>query len=338
MSAAKTLFHPFEAGLLEVPSRNAPALFLGAEPGFRLPDGLAADIRCVQGFRPDFLALQRAGHAVKPQPEGESHDLALVLLGRHRGRNELFVADAIERTRQGGLVVVAGGKEDGAASLRLRVAKLLPLDGHAPKHHGVVFWFRVGTGSAEAAIRLRADNPAVVVDGRFETAPGMFSHDRVDAASRLLARNLPADVAGDVADFGAGWGFLAVSVAERFPAVRRVDLYEADFESAAAARSNIARLTPRIDSQTVWADLETEPPARRYDLIVMNPPFHRGRAAEPAIGQAMIAASHAALRPRGRLAMVANRQLPYEATLAARFSSVAEVARDTAFKVFLARR
>ena len=40
----KTLFHPFETGDLPVPSKGTRVLFLGAEPGFRLPAGFAADL------------------------------------------------------------------------------------------------------------------------------------------------------------------------------------------------------------------------------------------------------------------------------------------------------
>ncbi len=40
----------------------------------------------------------------------------------------------------------------------------------------------------------------------------------------------------------------------------------------------------------------------------------------------------------GRLVLVANRQLPYEAVLQAGFSSWSEIARDGSFKVLLARR
>ena len=77
---------------------------------------------------------------------------------------------------------------------------------------------------------------------------------------------------------------------------------------------------------------------RKYDLIVMNPPFHQGRAAEPAIGQAMIGAASSALRPGGRLFMVQNRGLPYEQTLKADFSGVSEVRRDGAFRIIMAQR
>jgi 16S rRNA (guanine1207-N2)-methyltransferase len=93
--ALRTLFHPFEAGLLEPPGRRA--LFLGARAGFRLPRSMDLDLLAVQGFRPDVLALEKAGIAVKPRAEGSDYDLALVLLGRHRGQNEAWLREAFER-------------------------------------------------------------------------------------------------------------------------------------------------------------------------------------------------------------------------------------------------
>ncbi|TIT40906.1 MAG: methyltransferase, partial [Mesorhizobium sp.] len=38
----KTLFHPYEAEALDLPKEGERVLFLGAEPGFRLPGGFAA--------------------------------------------------------------------------------------------------------------------------------------------------------------------------------------------------------------------------------------------------------------------------------------------------------
>jgi 16S rRNA (guanine1207-N2)-methyltransferase len=273
---------------------------------------------------------------VTPRAEGEDYTMALVLAGRHRGQNELRIADALERTKAGGLIVVAGSKDDGIASLRKRLAGLVEIEGALPKYHGLAFWFRRVAEAGEAASALRAANPAVLVDGRFRTAPGMFSHDRVDAGSRLLAENLPADLHGHVADFCAGWGFLAGEVAARFPAVSALDLYEAEFEALEAARSNLAA-APQ-EKEFFWNDLLAEQLERRYDAVVMNPPFHKSRAADPDIGAGMIRAAAKALKPGGRLVMVANRQLPYEAVLKTVFSSWSETARDGGFKVLSARR
>lgn len=329
----KTLFYPFEAEALPLPGKGARVLFLGAEPGFRLPAGFEAALHLVQGFRPHFRALQASGYTVTPRAEGEGYDIALVLAGRHRGQNELRIAEAVERIAPGAPVVVAGSKDDGIDSLRKRIDALAPLEGHLPKHHGVAFWFR--RAGIEAAATLRAGNPDPVVEGGFKTKPGMFSFDRIDAGSKLLAASLPDDLKGNVADFCAGWGYLAAEVLQRSQSLTALDLYEADFEALEAARVNVhGAIEPRF----FWTDLLAEAVERRYDAIVMNPPFHSGRAAEPGIGAGMIRAASKALKPGGRLFMVANRQLPYEQVLSAAFSSHAEIARDGMFKVFSARR
>ncbi|MER9852931.1 MULTISPECIES: class I SAM-dependent methyltransferase [unclassified Mesorhizobium] len=331
----KTLFHPFEAEAVALPVKGERVLFLGAEPGFRLPEGFEATLHLVQGFRPDFRALQASG--VTAQPEGGGFDMALVLAGRHRGLNEVRIADALERVAPGALVVIAGGKDDGIASLRKRVDELVPLEGHLPKYHGIAFWLRRPADLA-AAEELRAANPALLVESRFHTAPGMFSFDRIDTGSKLLVENLPNDLRGNIADFCAGWGYVAAEIAARSPGVQALDLYEADFAALEAAKLNLTGVTQSIARNFFWIDLLKEPVEKRYDAIAMNPPFHRSRAAEPEIGAGMIRAAAKALKPGGRLLMVANRQLPYEPILAAAFSSHAELARDGMFKVLSARR
>ncbi|KQZ94010.1 methyltransferase [Mesorhizobium sp. Root157] len=332
--ALKTLFHPFETDALGAPAKGARALFFGAEPGFRLPDGFDAELHCVQGFRPHYRALQAARQMVTPRAEGEGYAAAFVLAGRYRGQNELWIAEALERVVPGGLILVAGSKDDGIASLRKRIDAVVPLEGSLPKYHGVAFWLRRPPGEGAAA-DLRAANPAMRVEERFNTAPGMFSFEKIDAGSKLLVDNLPADIRGSVADFCCGWGLLAAEVAARSPGISALDLYEAGFEALEAAKTNVeAKWAPRF----FWLDLIGEAVEGRYDWIVMNPPFHQGRAAEPDIGISLIKVAAKALKSGGRLAMVANRQLPYEAVLAASFSSASELARDNCFKVLLARR
>ena len=331
----KTLFHPFACGALDLPAPASRALFLGAPGSFRKPAGFPAAIACVQGFRPDFLALQRAGFAVSPVPEGDGYDVALVLAGRHRGQNEMRLAEALERTSPGGLVLVAGAKDDGIGGLVKRVSGLMAVEGRLPKYHGTVFWLRRPGGVADAVAALRAGNGPTRVVGRFVAARGLFPHDAVDAGSGLLESMLPGDLAGKGADFCAGWGYLAAEIARRSSSVARIDLYDADYESLEAAKANLAGFA---SARFFWHDLAAEPVTERYDAIVMNPPFHRGRAAEPGIGREMIRTAAAALRKGGRLFMVANRELPYEAMLGELFAVWRETAREGGFKTFVATR
>jgi 16S rRNA (guanine1207-N2)-methyltransferase len=71
----------------------------------------------------------------------------------------------------------------------------------------------------------------------------------------------------------------------------------------------------------------------------MNPPFHaQSRADRPDLGRRFIDVSAQALRARGRLLMVANRHLPYEAVLGERFAQVRVLADAGGFKVLEAVR
>ncbi|HEV7253248.1 MAG TPA: class I SAM-dependent methyltransferase [Mesorhizobium sp.] len=330
-----TLFFPFEIGQIAPPDKGTRALFLGAEPGFRLPEGFGAELTVAQASRPHFLALKKAGFAVEPTATGDGYDLALVALGRHRGEGENRIAEAFARLRPEGVLVAAGAKNEGADGFRRRMAAILPLDGSLSKHHGVAFWLRRREILPEELFPQPRSRDGELAE--LATAPGMFSRDRVDPGSRLLVENLPRDLGGAIADFGAGWGFLSLEMLKR-PAITGIDLYEADWASLEAARANIAAQGGEGRTRFFWRDLLSEPVERAYDAVVMNPPFHRGRAAEPAIGAGFIRAAARALKPRGRLFLVANRGLPYEATLQEMFSESRELTRDAAYKILAARK
>jgi 16S rRNA (guanine1207-N2)-methyltransferase len=77
----------------------------------------------------------------------------------------------------------------------------------------------------------------------------------------------------------------------------------------------------------------------RFDFIVSNPPFHTpAREERPDIGRRFIATAAQALRPGGRLLVVANRHLPYEQVLDAQFGTVRVLAERDGFKALLATR
>ena len=111
----KDPFHPFEtrrSGL----TRKAVSAFCSSAPS-RLPaaGGLfGASLALVAGLPAAFpCACRQQAMTSTPRPEGEDFDAALVLSGRHRGQNEAWIAEAIERVKAGGLIVVAGSTDDG---------------------------------------------------------------------------------------------------------------------------------------------------------------------------------------------------------------------------------
>ena len=100
----------------------------------------------------------------------------------------------------------------------------------------------------------------------------------------------------------------------------------------------MARLAPPLAADFHWLDLMMEKTPGNYDTIIMNPPFHQGRAADPAIGNAIIRNAHNALHKGGKLYLVANRALPYEATLDAMFFKSGEMARNAYYKALWATK
>ena len=306
--------------------RAVPSPFLQLIPAPRL--------RCEQSFRPLHDALAAAGHAVAPRAQGPAA-MVVVNLTRSRAENLGNIARGLDLLAPGAALVVAGAKSEGVDSLARQVARAFSLAGAFVKAHGRVFWLaRPDPLPDVVAAWARDAAPARNPDG-FLTAPGMFSPERIDPGSRRLAAALAGRVAGRVADLGAGWGWLAQAALASGPAIAELDLYEAEHLALEAARVNVADPRARFH----WSDVTTL--GRRvapYDAVISNPPFHQGRAAEPDLGAAFIAAAARILTPAGRLLMVANRQLPYEATLDAAFRHWEKLSEDGAYKVMAAER
>lgn len=337
--ALPTLLFPFERGVLDAPGEGERVLVLGASAGFQMLEESAGAVTAVQDFRPDYLALVNAGFNVVPVAEGEGYDQALLLLGRHRRENELRLAEALSRVKPGGLIVAAGTKKDGAPSFAKRIGEMVTVEDQMSKHHGVVFWFRRPERLDAGAIdRLRPE--ALLTPEGLETATGGFSEGKVDEGSQLLLKSLPNKLTastGRIADFCAGWGYIALELARKYQ-MGALDLFEAHKRSLEAAERNFKRLFPEAPAGFHWHDLVGEKVVGRYDAIVMNPPFHQSRSAEPDLGKAMIRAASGALKPGARLFMVSNRGLPYEAVLKEHFAAHGETARDGTFKVLWARK
>lgn len=171
--------------------------------------------------------------------------------------------------------------------------------------------------------------PRLHADFGLWTQPGVFSWDRLDPGTALLMEALPR-LSGRGADLGCGIGVLA-HPALASDAVTELTLIDNDRRAIEAARRNAD--DPR--ARHVWADARTVP-LERLDFVVMNPPFHAAGAEDKGLGVAFIRKAAAVLRTGGHLWLVANRHLPYEATLDAAFKRVTPLAEANGFKVLLA--
>jgi 16S rRNA (guanine1207-N2)-methyltransferase len=191
--------------------------------------------------------------------------------------------------------------------------------------------------SEPLVLELRGQTLRLVQDER------IFARGRLDPATRMLAEvfeipDIPAGAA--VLDLGSGSGILGILAARLEPSIR-VTLVDSDPLAVEASRRN-AVLNGASNVTVHLSDLLADLPDARFDLVVMNPPFHRGRAHDVALGERFIAEAGRVLLPGGIVYVVCNRFLRYEPTLERHVGGarggVREVAGDRQYKVLLARR
>jgi 16S rRNA (guanine1207-N2)-methyltransferase len=335
-AALATLMLPFASEALGWP-RDARVLFMHARDGCPLRSMALTHLLCEQHFKPHADALQRGGLHVQSHAEG-LFPLVLLLPPRQRDQARADLARGVRRAAAGGVVVASIANNEGARSGEADMQRLLGPVQSIAKNHCRVFWANVREESLDRALLdqwLQIDAPRPIADARFTSRPGVFAWDRIDAASELLASQLPNDLCGHGADLGAGFGYLSAEVLARCPHATSLDLYEADARALELARSNLSPVSIHSTSPKLgyfWHDVTTGLP-HRYDFVVMNPPFHQGRADLPELGRAFIVAAADALVEGGRLWLVANRHLPYEAVLNERFGVVRAVTAERGFKV-----
>lgn len=310
-----------ETGALEVPPAGQIAVYR-PQTGDDLSALPRDRVVVLTGFKPDVDHFSQR-YSVTPAPP---YAAAIVCLPRSREAGRALIAQAAAEVAPGGWIAVDGQKTDGIDTALKDLRGRVDLSESLSKAHGKLASFVAGPDLSDwRAVPHQVDG--------FQTLPGIFSADGPDPGSVLLAEHLPEKLAGKVADLGAGWGYLAAEILKR-PGVKRLDLVEAEAEALDCARANITDPRARFH----WADATTWKPETLLDHVVMNPPFHTGRAADPALGVAFIRAARRMLAPSGSLWLVANRHLPYDAALADCFLEVSDLTRDSRFRVIQATK
>lgn len=330
--ALETLLLAFgpESGLA-IPQR---ALFLGAEPHPALHEW--PEIIGWQPLKPLASAWENAGFQRLDSPGDGLWPLVLVLPGKSRDEALAAFATARDRLAPGGRILAAMPNTAGAGRFEKELS-------HAA---GNIESIQKNKCRAFHAVPNEHSNAAVFDEWRhlgeihkisgFSVQAGVFSSAHIDPGSQLLADHLPAHLHGQVADLGAGWGFLSDALLRRCPKIQRLDLFEADARALACARLNLAGHDREIHHH--WHDVTTGLPTGGYDAIVMNPPFHSGQATQVDLGRAFLKVAHSALKRGGKLCLVANRQLPYEAVLEANGMRWRKITEDRIYKILFAER
>lgn len=256
------------------------------------------------------------GHVVIREFSDLTQKVQAVILCAPRQKEETLylMAKGLELLDSGGTLVCAASNQSGGQALP-KLFEALGLESHSvSKHKCRVVWYDRPQDMKPDLLEkaVRGGDEQERGDGLI-SRPGLFSWNRVDRGTDILMHQLPFSLSGIGADFGCGIGVLGRKVLQRYSSVQRFFSIDNDARAVACARRNLEQWQMKCDF--IWADVRRLPVLPPLDFIVMNPPFHQGRADVNLLGQNFISSGAAHLAPGGMLVFVANVHLPYEALL-----------------------
>lgn len=285
-----------------------------------------------------LVAVARGARQLSPLVPG-ADDLGAALPGSYSSiamvappgtvERRCAIALALRALKPGGDFVIMAPNDKGGTRLRKELEACgCEVEQTSKAHHRICTGVR---GDAlidiEEAIAAGALQP---IEGTaFWSQPGVFSWDRLDPGSAMLAAHVPL-LKGRGADLGCGIGLLALQVLVSRD-VTRLDLVDIDARAIAAARRNVGDERAHFH----WADVAAGGLALAgLDFVVMNPPFHHAGTEDKSLGAAFVRRAAQLLRPGGVCWLVANRHLPYEAALAPLFKTVRLHHEGEGYKVY----
>ncbi len=284
----------------------------------------------VQPWRDHFLATEANDlHVVASAVElpDESFAQVVVHLQKSRAATLSDLEQAWRVLEPGGRLLLAGTNLLGVVSAVKRLATQLDQTPVivANRARARVARFKKDSGEGPRG-EATPTFPAAVesihherIEFQLEARAGVFSAKKLDAGSEFLLDALSGFIGHKppkrIVDLGCGTGILGIAAAMLWPETR-VLLADADARAVECARANIDRLGLGERCQVAWWDAREKPLEGRFDLALVNPPFHR-RGMEVDLGPALalFASLREWMKPGSRALLVANQTLPYEAPL-----------------------
>ncbi|PCJ41596.1 MAG: rRNA methyltransferase [Moraxellaceae bacterium] len=277
--------------------------------------------------------------------EDNSIDQIFFRISKEKAVVHHVINQAARVLKPGGKLALAGYKNEGAKTYIDKASKLF--NGSVEKTKG-------GQSSHLAIISKGSVNADKLLDDKnygelrnvtcedftFLTKPGQFGWNKVDKGSEFLIQQLPTllnqlhKVPTTLLDLGCGYGYLSMMAAKlvNFEKITATD------NNAAALRSCEENLKVSKQEFDVIEDNCAHSIRGRFDLILCNPPFHKGFSVENNLTQLFLEQTHKRLHAKGNAVFVVNQFIPLEQKAQTLFDKVSLLAKNDSFKLVLCKR
>ena len=288
------------------------------------------------------------GHGSAPFDPGLRADVVAIRIPTEKQALLHLLADAFAMLEVGGQCCIAGATNEGIKSAAALLEELFgnaTVLGTQSGHRAVMAVKRGRTPGQPVLLatdQLRHDAFRaldVTVRGislRLFSRPGVFSWEHLDEATVLLAGVMDVHPGDDVLDLGCGSGALGF-VASHLSGTGRMRFVDVDAEAVRCVQHAID-VMELPNCSAVCSDVANAVRDERFDVVVTNPPFHVGKATDLDVPAQFIRDAWQVLKRGGRLALVANRTLPYEKLVRDTFGNLTTLHDGARFKVLGARR
>lgn len=165
----------------------------------------------------------------------------------------------------------------------------------------------------------------------FYSQLGVFGWNKIDRGSEILIdalQTLKVDTRASLLDLGCGYGYLSLQAKKL--GFNTIDATDNNAAAISAAQYNFKQAGI---SGEVIADDCAKNNAKKYGVILCNPPFHKGFDHHQDISSQFIHALHQHLKPQGSAYIVCNQFVAVEKLASSLFSHVIERERKEGFKV-----
>lgn len=261
-------------------------------------------------------------------------ELALLRVPKSLALFEYQLAGLAARLQQGAPVLVAAMDKhtpQGLMALLERYLDNVSRDEGRKKAH-------VYRGSARAAATdasvLSTEFEAPGLSTAVYNAPGVFSQQQLDPGARFFLQHIPAGVTGNIADLGCGNGVIGLMAAQRNPDAQ-IWFCDESAQAIASARRN-AEAAGIAGRCHFHHGNGLDGLQEKFDLVLLNPPFHRGHAVDTGVAEMLFDHARRHLAEQGELRVIGNRHLPYLQSLLRRFGRIKQVAANSKFTIWSA--
>ncbi|GAB1270319.1 hypothetical protein NBRC116493_35730 [Aurantivibrio infirmus] len=247
------------------------------------------------------------------------------------------INESFDNLSEGGELILIGEKHDGIKTHAKNAELVFSQKSRIKKQ---------GTGYIAKLSKVKLDSPSlldchdytklrsVAVDGfSFISKPGVFGWNKIDEGSKLLVETILNDEGiaqqkyQNALDLGCGWGYLTLASSELDIDKRFAS--DNNFAAVLAAEANFKARKMEVELSLDDCAKNLKGP---FDLILCNPPFHRGFDVSEALTQKFINTTYRLVADDGIAIFVVNQFIPI-AKLAEKDFSVQSLGKTKSFDV-----